>query len=109
MSAGVHLKARKALAEGRVKKILVDDFFGSGREVEVYVVESRKRGTFYVVIPGVFCSCEDFLYTVFYRGEARACYHMVAVELALKEGVDLKTKKVSFEDFYKWFLSSLIE
>ena len=106
MSQRVLLQARKALAEGRVKKIVVrgvkDD-----NSVEVFVVESRDRKRFYLVIPGVYCSCEDFLFSVFYRGKSKACYHMVSVELALKEGLEVKKEEMSFDDFYKTFLASL--
>ncbi|AKG38886.1 MAG: SWIM zinc finger family protein [Infirmifilum sp.] len=92
--------------EGRVKQVIVENV-RENVDVEVYMVESKDRRRSYIVIPGLFCSCEDFLFNAVYREKSKACYHMLAVELAIKEGIELKREKVSFEEFYKSFLASL--
>jgi len=107
LSRRLSIQARKALAEGRVKRIEIEGFGAGERTVELYAVESKDRKRLHIVVPGVFCSCEDFLFSVFYRGRSKACYHMIAVELAIKEGVQLKKERISFNELYVKLLSSL--
>ncbi|MEZ0345956.1 MAG: hypothetical protein ABWK01_05345 [Infirmifilum sp.] len=106
MPSRVVLQARKALSEGRVKKVEIEGVEGN-KTVELFIVESRERKKFYVVIPGLYCSCEDFLFSVFYRRRSKACYHMVAVDLVIKEGFKVKKEKMTVDDFYRAFLASL--
>ncbi len=107
MNPRLVLQARKALSEGRVKKVEIEGLTASSKPAELFVVESRDRKRLYVVVPGIYCSCEDFLFSVFYRGESKACYHMIAVEIAIKEGVSLKKEHMSFDELYRKLLASL--
>ncbi len=86
-------EARRAVEGGRVFLV---DFFGRSR---FFLVESRDRKRAYVVIPGLYCSCPDYLFSVFLRGRRRACYHMVAAELAMREG---KYRVLRGEDDEGW-------
>ncbi len=72
-------QARRAVDGGRVVKVI----FRGG---EFFLVESRDRKKSYLVYPGLYCSCPDFLFSVHIRHARPACYHMRAVEIALKEG-----------------------
>ncbi|QOJ79615.1 SWIM zinc finger family protein [Infirmifilum lucidum] len=107
MNSRLILQARKALSEGRVKKIKVEGLVADSKPAELFVVESRDRKRLYVVVPGVYCSCEDFLFSVFYKEKSKACYHMIAVEIAIKEGISLKKEHMSFDELYKKLLASL--
>lgn len=74
-------KSQKAVAGGRVKKIIIKE---GGFSYEFFVVESRDRVKYYVVIPGRYCSCPDFLFSVLLKKEKKYCYHLRAVDIALR-------------------------
>uniref|UniRef100_A0A7C4FFP1 SWIM-type domain-containing protein n=1 Tax=Thermofilum pendens TaxID=2269 RepID=A0A7C4FFP1_THEPE len=99
------LRARKALAAGRVRKISLE--CGGGEDAYIYAVLSADRRRYYVVIPGFYCSCPDFLFSVVLRGSKDKCYHLLAVDLALKEGVELEELCLSREKFFEELLKSL--
>jgi predicted nucleic acid-binding Zn finger protein len=99
------LRARKVLAAGRVKKVSLECRGGEG--AYIYAVLSADRKRYYVVIPGLYCSCPDFLFSVVLRGRKDKCYHMLAVDLALKEGTALEELCLSREKFFEMLLTSL--
>ncbi len=39
----------------------------------------------YVAIPGIFCSCKDYELNVVLRGNRPSCYHLLAIDIALRE------------------------
>ncbi len=62
---------------------------------EVYIVMG-KRGD-YIAIPKTFCSCKDFEINVIMRSRRRPCYHLIGLELAIKNEL-IKEVRVSEED-----------
>lgn len=62
----------------------------------VYVFLGRSGD--YLVVPGTFCSCRDFEFNVMFRWRRRACYHLVATELAIRRGL-LRRLKVGRDTF----------
>ena len=81
-SKRVEREALRAAREGRVVKIV---FEPSGKVL--WLVYGRKFRKTYLVIPGLYCSCRDFLVNVFLRGRASECYHLKAREIAEREGL----------------------
>lgn len=92
-------RVREALKKRRV--IMVR----SG-EKSLYLFKSRGRD--YILIPGIACSCRDFEINVVFRGVRGACYHLVAAELALKEG-GVRVLDVDEEAFERIFDEVLYE
>jgi len=72
-------KASKAVSEGRVKKYV---FKQSGRAY--WIVVGRRRD--YLVLPGRFCTCDDFFINVVARSKVKSCYHLLAQEMAERQG-----------------------
>ncbi len=62
--------------------------------VELYVFQGRDRS--YILFPGMYCSCKDFELNVVLRGHKGSCYHLVALEIARKQG-KLKVFEVTCE------------
>lgn len=79
------LKARKALLAGRVKRIRLCG--NTPRDTLLYAVLSAGRAHYHIVVPGSYCSCPDFLFSVAIRKTKEKCYHMLAVEKALSSGI----------------------
>ncbi|MCC6003212.1 MAG: SWIM zinc finger family protein [Thermofilum sp.] len=75
-------RAIKAVLEKRVKCVKVK--IGTS-EIKFFIVESSNKEKMYVVLPGLYCSCPDFLFSVRFREQGEKCYHMMAVEIAVKE------------------------
>lgn len=69
------LKALEAVNLGRVKKYFLTP---SGRIF--WVIVGRRRD--YWVLPGIFCSCDDFYINVVTRARSKYCYHLLAQALA---------------------------
>ena len=98
-------EARRAVDAGRVFLV---EFFGRSR---FFLVEGRDRRRAYVVIPGMYCSCPDYLFSVFLRRERRACYHMVAAEIAEREGkfrLIRVEKEEEWDSIYEKIISGII-
>jgi len=51
----------------------------------------------YFLIPRTFCSCKDFELNVVIRRSKGTCYHLIALELAVRKGY-LRELKVSEEE-----------
>ena len=76
------------------------------RRIIKLVDESKRRQVFialgtigdYFLIPSLFCSCKDFELNVVMRGSKGTCYHLIALELALREG-KVRDVLVSDEEF----------
>lgn len=68
-------KGYKAAIKGAVKKY---KFVPSNKEVWIVVGKERE----YVVIPAIFCSCEDFYLNVVIRNKVNGCYHIYAQIIA---------------------------
>jgi len=62
--------------------------------VELYVFHGRDRS--YILFPGMYCSCKNFELDVVVRGRRGSCYHLVALEIAKKQG-KLKVFEVTCE------------
>lgn len=76
------LKARKALYGNRVRRIRLCG--AAPEKPPIFAVQSANRSRFYIVIPGYYCSCPDFLFSVVLRRVKEKCYHMIAAEMALE-------------------------
>lgn len=74
-------ESQKAVVGGRVKKIIIKE---KSFSYEFFVVESRDRVKYYVVVPGQYCSCPDFFFSVLLKKKKKYCYHLKAVDIALK-------------------------
>lgn len=72
-------KAMEAVKEGRVKKYR---FSKSGRVYWLVVGKERE----YWVIPNKYCSCSGFFINVVTQCKAKSCYHLLAQEIAEREG-----------------------
>lgn len=73
-------KAEEAVFHGRVFKITFKP-----SNYTIWMVLSREKRGYYLVIPDLFCSCYDFLINVILREKGKKCYHMYAQEIADKE------------------------
>jgi len=72
-------EAYKAAREGRVTKFV---FQPSG--TIFWIVYGHKFKNMYIVIPGMYCSCRDFIVNVKLRRLTSRCYHIQAREIAEK-------------------------
>jgi len=70
-----YLKAWNLVNGRGLKKYI---FVPSG--VERWIVRGRKRN--YVVLPGIFCQCEDFYISVVIKKKKQICYHLLAQMIA---------------------------
>ncbi len=93
------LKVREALRKRRV--ILLRSMKKS-----LYLFKSRERD--YILIPRIVCSCRDFEINIVFRGMRRACYHLIAAELAMREG-HIRILDVDEETFDRIFAEVLYE
>ncbi len=46
----------------------------------IWMVEGKERD--YLVIPLIYCDCDDFYLNVVIRGESDICYHLIAQAIA---------------------------
>jgi len=74
-----YLRALKLVDERKITKYI---FYPSG--VERWVVEGRKGN--YLVIPRIFCQCNDFYMSVVIKRRVDACYHLIAQTIAELKG-----------------------
>jgi len=70
-----YLRALELVENGKVKKYV---FNPSG--IERWTVEGRSG--VYLVIPRMFCQCNDFYISVVMKGRVDACYHLIAQFIA---------------------------
>lgn len=73
------LKAIETVESKSVKKYL---FMPSMRTVWIVVGKERE----YLVIPRLYCQCDDFYINVVIRRKSMACYHLIAQCLAEEVG-----------------------
>ncbi|MCR6623326.1 MAG: hypothetical protein HA488_01835 [Candidatus Verstraetearchaeota archaeon] len=85
-----YLKAWNLVNRGGVKKYI---FVPSG--VERWIVEGKKRN--YIVLPSIFCQCEDFYISVVIKKKKQICYHLLAQMVAEKTK---KYKEIKVGDEY---------
>ena len=76
----VFKKAKDAVLHGRVLKITFKP-----SNYTLWMILSKEKKKYYLVIPKLFCSCYDFLVNVILRERENKCYHMHAQEIADKE------------------------
>lgn len=69
------LKAMKLIEAHRIKKYICEP---SGREFWIIVGKERD----YLIIPRLYCSCEDFYINVVTRRKVDLCYHLLSQALA---------------------------
>ncbi|MEM2274392.1 MAG: SWIM zinc finger family protein [Thermofilum sp.] len=99
------LKARKALLAGRVKRIRLCD--PTPRDTPLFAVLSAGRTYHHVVVPGRYCSCPDFLFSVVIRRVKEKCYHMLAVEKALRSGIAIEEECWTAEKLARELLKAM--
>ncbi|MEM0084979.1 MAG: hypothetical protein QW743_05940 [Candidatus Methanomethylicia archaeon] len=68
-------KALRLVKEKKVKKYIFKP-----SNVERWVVEG-KTGK-YIVLPNLFCQCEDFYISVIIKKKKERCYHLIAQSIA---------------------------
>ena len=56
----------------------------SSGNLTYYVVRGRRG--YYVVLPGLYCSCKEFEINVLMRRSRGACYHLALVDEAIRQG-----------------------
>lgn len=56
----------------------------SSGSLTYYVVRGRRG--YYVVFPGLYCSCKEFEINVLMRRSKGACYHLALVDEAIRQG-----------------------
>ncbi len=56
----------------------------SSGNLTYYVVKGRRG--YYVVLPGLYCSCKEFEINVLMRRSRGACYHLALVDEAIRQG-----------------------
>jgi predicted nucleic acid-binding Zn finger protein len=83
-----YLKAWNLVNRGGVKKYV---FIPSG--VERWIVEGKKRN--YIILPNIFCQCEDFYISVVIKRRKQICYHLLAQMIAEKTK---KYKEIEMKD-----------
>ena len=71
-------KAKELVRRRRIYRLVCGD-------THIYVVLGFSGD--YVVIPDLFCSCKDYELNVVLRGNRPTCYHLLAVDIAQREGV----------------------
>jgi len=98
----------KALRAAVGRRVLRIAFEPSG--LVLTAVESRRRDRLYLVIPGRFCSCSDFLINVYLREVKESCYHLVAYELAEMKGLvrEIRCRDEDFEKYFKMIVRGLL-
>jgi len=74
----------------------------SSSNLAYYVVRGRRG--YYVVLPGLYCSCKEFEINVLMRRSRGACYHLALVDEAIKQG-RVKTLEMGLDDA----ISALLE
>lgn len=89
----IERQARRAVDGGRVFLV---SFRGRSH---FFLVKSSDRRKAYIVYPGEYCSCPDYLFSVYLRGRRRACYHLLAAEIAYKEKRYIEFKIESEEEW----------
>ncbi len=72
----------------------------------LYAVLSADRSRYYIVVPRLFCSCPDYFFSVVSRKTKEMCYHMLAVEIGLREGL-VEEECWTSERLFKELLRSL--
>ncbi|RLG74774.1 MAG: hypothetical protein DRO14_05365 [Thermoprotei archaeon] len=82
---------KKALEALKEKRVLLLIGRNSGRSI--YIFKSKERD--YLIIPRLLCTCKDYEFNVVLRKTKSACYHLVAAELAIREG---EVRKITVND-----------
>jgi len=75
--------------------------------LDVYCVLSRRGTRAYVVIPKTYCACSDFFFNTYLTRRRRKCYHLEAIEEAVKRG-KTNVVEISWEEFEKHVLPKII-
>jgi len=86
-------KAEELVASSAVKKYV---FEPSGRVM--WIVVGREQD--YMVLPGLYCQCDDFYINVVVKRKASACYHLIAQLIADKKGM-FENFRVPDSDFIR--------
>ncbi|RLG45818.1 MAG: hypothetical protein DRN81_00050 [Thermoproteota archaeon] len=68
-----HAEAENLVKDGKVKKYIFNG-------VVLWVVVGKERD--YLVLPNIYCSCEDFYVRVVSRMEKKYCIHLIAQKIA---------------------------
>ena len=79
INEGVKNPPDKAIELVRLKRI-IKLISGSGKIIYIALGTTGD----YLLIPKLFCTCKDFELNVIIRRTKGACYHLIALELALK-------------------------
>ncbi|MCD6278079.1 MAG: SWIM zinc finger family protein [Desulfurococcales archaeon] len=88
VSSNIPERALEAVRESRVLLLI-----SRGSRRRLFVFKSRDRD--YLIIPRILCTCKDYEFNVVFRRSKPACYHLIATELAIREG---RVREVSVGD-----------
>lgn len=94
---------RKALILVKQKKVRKYIFKPS--DIERWVVNGKTRQ--YIVLPNIFCQCEDFYRSVVIWRRKKMCYHLLAQIIA--EALDEYKEIILYDEDYNDFISKLDE
>ncbi len=83
-------RSKAAIREKRVVRVNV-----GGRSFTFF----KGRDRDYFIVRRSFCTCKDFEFNVVLRRRRPACYHLVATEVAEREGT-VRELRLSADEFY---------
>jgi len=89
------VRAIRTVREHRVQKLLIDNL-----DKDIWLITS-STGSKYLVIPGTYCSCTDFLINVVIKRKVDKCYHLIAQEIASKTGAFSIASITDLREFFK--------
>ncbi len=89
-SLDVPPRSKAAIREKRVVRVNV-----GGRSFTLF----KGRDRDYFIVRRYFCTCKDFEFNVVLRRKRPACYHLVATEVAEREGT-VRELRLSADEFY---------
>ena len=81
------VRAKRAAVKGDVLKINVED-------------------KFYIIIPGRFCSCSNFIFRKILK-RRKPCYHLLAQKYAEEHGLE-KEVKISWTEFEEKYFRKIV-
>jgi len=94
------VRAKRAAVKGDVLKINVEDKFSC------WLVRSSSGDKFYIIIPGRFCSCSNFIFRKILK-RRKPCYHLLAQKYAEEHGLE-KEVKISWTEFEEKYFRKIV-
>ncbi|RLG77118.1 MAG: hypothetical protein DRO12_03040 [Thermoprotei archaeon] len=75
-------KIKEALSS---RRILLIRYREEGRSIDLWIFHGVERD--YLLIPGRFCTCHDYVVNVASRGIKKRCYHIQTLDEAVNRGM----------------------